>query len=422
MKKIYALIACAALAGGMTLSAQVAPNFTKKTPDPSKLMQVNAQLMETSKAQAKTLTGMNAKKVSRADEGYVDVTKFTQNLFYNYFYNWYDQVGSSSTQRDSFLNLMSAQNTILTPNEDGTITIGNFCGWNPEYYSIDVTCPVMKVTDDGRLVMELGQVLAKSGGYTYFVCAVDEQGYEVTSGEIEFEVYSNCVFYGDMIGVGAKSTTTGQFAGWDTLDVYYYLFAPNSTLSYTYSFDGWATTYECDKELYCEYWEADPDDPEDYDRIVAYNVIDPGMLDEGTMVEFGVAGNYAVAAYQTAVPSIYWDSSVQYTGDWSFCKMEGDEITDFIVEGNWDEDSKTLEWETWVAYCMDSSLWLGACSVSTLKYDCLSDGISSVVADSSNLDAATVYYNLQGMQVANPEAGKIYIVKQGNKTTKQIFR
>ena len=39
----------------------------------------------------------------------------------------------------------------------------------------------------------------------------------------------------------------------------------------------------------------------------------------------------------------------------------------------------------------------------------------------SDNDAPVVYYNLQGIRVANPAAGNIYIKKQGNKATKVIF-
>lgn len=46
-------------------------------------------------------------------------------------------------------------------------------------------------------------------------------------------------------------------------------------------------------------------------------------------------------------------------------------------------------------------------------------GITDIVADDEN--APAVYYNLQGIQVANPEHG-IYIVRRGNKVTKELIR
>ncbi len=47
-----------------------------------------------------------------------------------------------------------------------------------------------------------------------------------------------------------------------------------------------------------------------------------------------------------------------------------------------------------------------------------SAGISDVVVD-ENADAPAVYYNLQGVEVANPESG-VYIVRRGNKVTKEV--
>lgn len=46
-------------------------------------------------------------------------------------------------------------------------------------------------------------------------------------------------------------------------------------------------------------------------------------------------------------------------------------------------------------------------------------GIEAVEAENTN--APAVYYNLQGVEVANPENG-IYVVRRGNKVTKEIVR
>lgn len=47
-------------------------------------------------------------------------------------------------------------------------------------------------------------------------------------------------------------------------------------------------------------------------------------------------------------------------------------------------------------------------------------GIETV--DAADADAPAIYFNLQGVQVANPEAGQIYIVKKGNTVSKQLMR
>lgn len=50
-----------------------------------------------------------------------------------------------------------------------------------------------------------------------------------------------------------------------------------------------------------------------------------------------------------------------------------------------------------------------------------SSGISDIVVDEVEANGPAVYYNLQGVEVANPENG-IYIVRRGNKVTKELIR
>lgn len=51
----------------------------------------------------------------------------------------------------------------------------------------------------------------------------------------------------------------------------------------------------------------------------------------------------------------------------------------------------------------------------------VSSAIEDIVSDSVNSEEAPVYFNLQGVQVANPENG-IYIVRRGNTVTKEYIR
>ncbi len=48
-------------------------------------------------------------------------------------------------------------------------------------------------------------------------------------------------------------------------------------------------------------------------------------------------------------------------------------------------------------------------------------GAQATVVGITDEAAAPVYYNLQGMRVANPEKGGLYIVKKGTKTMKKVF-
>ena len=47
-------------------------------------------------------------------------------------------------------------------------------------------------------------------------------------------------------------------------------------------------------------------------------------------------------------------------------------------------------------------------------------GVSDITID-DNADAPARIYNLQGIPVSNPEAGQVYIVVRGNRSTKVVF-
>lgn len=56
------------------------------------------------------------------------------------------------------------------------------------------------------------------------------------------------------------------------------------------------------------------------------------------------------------------------------------------------------------------------------EFENITSGITDVVVkDEAVANGPAVYYNLQGVQVANPESG-IYIVRRGNKVTKELIR
>ena len=46
-------------------------------------------------------------------------------------------------------------------------------------------------------------------------------------------------------------------------------------------------------------------------------------------------------------------------------------------------------------------------------------GVEDITVDAA---APAEYYNLQGIRVAQPEAGKLYIVKQGDKVSKMLVK
>lgn len=420
MKKFYALIACAFMTLGMVLSAQVRPDFTKKVPDPSHLFQ-----FDTSKAIEipSMIKGNFVKKAPcrAGEEERIDITQFTQNIFYNYFFNFYYMTGldaNSWEERKEILNVMSAQETKFEVTSDNTIAITNFLGYDSDYFGLDLTNPELTFTEDGRWVMELGQKLFEYDGYTYQVVSVDNRGNAINNGEIEFDVFLNAIMFDGYLGAGAYNSN-GKFVGFDVLDVCYYLFAPNSTLTYSYTFND--SQYNVEKQIFCDYYVGEEDD--DYiDTIMLFNIIDSEIFTEGTAVTFYTVDSEAIAIDQYTIPSIYVDNSVGYSGDWYLYSLtDDDENPTTEVYGTWDMDQQILTWDNWYSYCPYMDYWLGLCGETKLYFDNLeSNGISSVVKDNTNADP--VYYNIQGMKVQNPTAGQLYIVKQGNKTTKQIFR
>ena len=64
------------------------------------------------------------------------------------------------------------------------------------------------------------------------------------------------------------------------------------------------------------------------------------------------------------------------------------------------------------------TIYNGEPSLYVINYELAgTTGIDAIEAEA----AAPVYYNLQGVEVANPENG-IYLVRRGNKVSKEIIR
>ena len=57
----------------------------------------------------------------------------------------------------------------------------------------------------------------------------------------------------------------------------------------------------------------------------------------------------------------------------------------------------------------------------TYKQPILPGDIKVIIDNENDINAVPVYYNLQGIRIANPKAGEIYIMKKGNKVTKILM-
>lgn len=52
----------------------------------------------------------------------------------------------------------------------------------------------------------------------------------------------------------------------------------------------------------------------------------------------------------------------------------------------------------------------------------MNSGIEDIETEDVDADAAPEYFNLQGIRVAEPQAGQVYIVRRGAKTTKELVK
>ena len=112
-------------------------------------------------------------------------------------------------------------------------------------------------------------------------------------------------------------------------------------------------------------------------------------------MEFVVDDTYSVTA-----PEGTWTNVI-------FCSMKGDNQTN-----DW---NNKVQQTADLKYDGENNLY----DIATNKWSVASDVVTAI--EEVGVDAgAAVYYNLQGVKVANPENG-IFIKKQGNKTTKVVL-
>ena len=106
------------------------------------------------------------------------------------------------------------------------------------------------------------------------------------------------------------------------------------------------------------------------------------------------------------------------------------------IEGTWDAEAKTWTAPEYNPGARAANSEKAVVGVDVTPYDNTffselsvyyepAPGVTAVediAADLVGNAAAKHYYNMQGMEVANPERGQIYIVRQGNRASKQLYR
>lgn len=434
MKKIYSVIAAATLGSMISASAFTTLNsFEKKLDGRSRAYDQEKLDLSLKKMKAHSFEGAQ----SRADES-VDITNFTQCLYYDYFFNWFfDQPGASgSEQAPAFRYLQSSCGVDIVDNNDGTFTIAGLYGYSQ-------LNPTMYITEEGDLVMEAGEVLFENVQYKYVLYAgvVENESLTFTDeGQIPMTIYLNAIEpQTPAIGVRLINKKTGEAGGYACILLDPIFLAPNATLSYTYESQdayGQPVTAEVSNRVYTEFVEAipdaDPDSDEAYDRIMISNV---NTFNQGVVVNFRLIDNYFVA-YESIALESYPDADNINTGDFYMSSLwiqDGTPVFDTVVIAESPSETE-IKWpcyaedvfpvssiDSWSVVSMAGYSY-GKRYAATLTFDSEgSEGISDVITDNS-ANTPAVYYNLQGVQVAAPTAGQVYIVKQGGNVSKQIIK
>lgn len=439
MKGFYAFAAAVAVGSLMSASAFVQKQFA---PQPSVETHVlhQGKPVQIAPADAR-IPGKKAQKaVSRAEEEGYDFTKFQCQTYLDFFCNSY-QDGNYLYLNPEDEWIWSSANVEIVE-EDGHWYMKGLFG--EEIFNPEIT-----VSETG-ISIELGQMLYTSDSYSYYLYLVsgDDEGNILMEGSLDFNLYTNALEIESELGVYAVKKSTGQGAGYYSLGFFNIWWEPNATLTYTQTYEdeygNVVATNEISNRVYCEY------DPEAYEEETEYGTVIADVLtisnvtpfNAGFMVDFLVLDDYAAAMNAVAFPSQYTNSGTE-TGDYYVCAYFEEDgtfyYTNEIVEGKLAEDYTTFEfpysfpdgaitnYTGWSLIAMDSGYYMGDLTAATLTFDYPineerpDSGINSVIAD-NNSNAPAEYYNLQGVKVANPEAGQVYILKQGTKAVKTIIR
>ena len=76
----------------------------------------------------------------------------------------------------------------------------------------------------------------------------------------------------------------------------------------------------------------------------------------------------------------------------------------------------------WIGPYSDENNFYPTNSSGKFRLEFPSGGDNAVDAIDMNEDSTAEYFNLQGLRILNPQPGQIVIVREGSKTTKQVFR
>lgn len=439
MKKIYALIAVAA-AGVMTASAFNGMPFEGGKKDVGNPIPAS-EVITLNPSAVKSAKSFTLKGFSRADEmfTFVDtVNTFDQQLYYLYDYNFKYENGASTVEGETFyLTKQSCVNTQIEASEDlSKIYIKSLMDFEVEGDGIELVFN----PETGKFDMELGQLVFEDSRYGEATLGNYPSSGLTVEGKLEWSLFKNALVLdsNDMLCItimdGGKRYYFGNASCYGLR-----IFQPNAVLNYHRTLikeDGTVVANEdvANTVLFEEY-EPDDSNPNDLGGFMISNVLPSGdgFVTYFDYVELKNGDLVILYDFDSPVGPSRQVSQTDYTG---YYYMLSQNLTTEEVSGDvfaeYDLNEKTLTWPVvpesfaaqyegfvdWVIYSTNS-YWYGDLTQAKLTLKDPLAGVSSAVVE--EVEGPAEYYNLQGIKVANPAAGQIYIVKEGSKVSKRVF-
>ncbi len=406
MKKLYATLAAVAL----TASSAFAVNFTVDGLKSIEDVSLKDTQLVLPKHAANEVSYLNCIETSKSR---VEIpVEFDGNLA-----DYKILIGYSSDD-----NQVSMPSNITV---DGTqVTFNNFLG----YRGINM---VGEADPEGNITVAAGQELEKDATYKYVLATADTEGKVALTGNMTFTMNKdgNMLSSSDVFAIVAVTVADGKLARIVNVLFEPMVVKPNATVEYSYTAYGDTPTTETVKE---DVWYGLSQSGNNNLYFFLSNIV-PEFPYNGAVTIFRVYTDAFVAVNPIAVTSFPYTNSGQqyYSGDmmlvnetemgYSFPMVAS--LTPSTISNLAELEAVTLK--NWAIVNPYESLDLFNSfvgnnvtdAVITIKKD--DAGVNNVVADPAKAPAQ--YFNLQGMQLTNPEAGQVVIVKEGNTAKKVIF-
>lgn len=429
MKKIYALMAVT-LAGVMSASAFTAFEGGKKE-QPRMPFPASQAVKAPNLKDAKTFT-LNG--FSRAEEE-VEVNaelinSFNQGLYFLYQNNFFDENGQ---EVEKFRNVQTCAETVLEATQDlSKIYLKSLMGFECMGDGLELNYNA----ETRKYDMELGQdFLQSNSGANFVIGTLDKSGVHKT-GTVSFQLYANglvCEYDQWLVGVLTQGGKDNVYIDLACADLR--ILQPNATLSYAWTQPKDGAVKDINKDVLFEIYEPDPEDPNDLGGFLISNVM---PFEDGLVTYFDnteLATKDIVIMYNGApVNASVNVSENEMSGDFIMYSYsaEAQQYAEYVF-ADYDLVTETFKWPvlpevlatefadfagftSWTTHSINNYT-NGTMSQATITKKPTS--ISAVEAEA--VEGPAEYYNLQGMKVANPAAGQIYIVKEGSKVSKRVF-